>query len=449
MTAASARPTVAEPLDSFAMPWWFEDQASWVADPAVAGNAIYNYPLALRLEGSLEAGALRHAVDRLLARHDVFRTVFESVPGGIHATVTPPSSVQWESMDAPQDGDTERQLMQTATEFSLQPFDLRRDHLLRALLVRVSENDHRLILVTHHLAYDDWSNDIAVQELAREYAAALESASANAGPIDFRYGDFTRWSAQRLRGNVLARHIDFWKKTLDHPTHFAHLQPDLDSAETADSHAGGLVSMSLDSSLAYSIQTLAHQTRGSAFMVLLAAFLCLLSRRSGQLDVGVASCSANRPRPEVEGLIGRFGNDLIIRTSLARNPAFRDLLVQLRNASLDAYSHQEVPFGRVMNAVAPPGHHAHKRLFQTMFILRSAPRRQAGVPGLKVTRIPVPLGIAKYDLNVWIDTDSGFTITFEYRARRFSRQYMAALLSDYLCVLQNATSAPDTTVSNL
>jgi len=441
MTAALASSIHAEPVDSFKMPLWFEDQSSWLTGAAGSTGAIYNYPLALRWEGPVDREALRNAVDQLVVRHDVFRTVFDNAGQGTTARVLPPRRVDWDLRDADPD-----ELPDCAASFTLRPFDIRSDQLLRAQLIRISDENHVLLLASHHLVYDDWSNDIATREIAALYASAPHG-SQSLPAISFRYGDFVRWQNDRLSGSVLAKRMAFWRKTLDHPSHFHHLQPDLDG--DPNSTRGGLVSHRVEAPLAFGIQALAHETRSSLFIVMLAAFQCLLHRRSGNDDIGVASCSANRARPEVEQLIGRFGNDLVIRVSLAGNPTFRDFMRQVRGASLDGYSHQDVPFGQIMTEIAPAGHPAHKRLFQTMFILRSAPRTDATVPGVRLTRVPVALGTAKYDLNVWIDIDAGLGVAFEYRADRFSMSFMTELLKDYRQLLDAAVNAPETRISEL
>jgi len=297
----------------------------------------------------------------------------------------------------------EARSQQVALEEAARPFDLALGPLLRGSLLRLGVDDHILQLRTHHIVHDDWSTGILFRELSELYQAFAAGTESPLPDLAFQYGDYVRWLHGQLQGNVLGSKLSYWKEQLASATGFQHLATDFArSAKSATANRGAREGVVIPTDLANSLKELSRQERVSLFMVLLAGFQALLHRRSNDEEIGVASCAANRPLAEAEGVIGRFGNDMLLRTSFSGNPTFRELLVCVREVALNAYSDQSLPFGKVLKEVTNRTDPNRNPPFQVMFILQNAPRENREIPGLSIKWLPLYAGTAKYDLNVWL-----------------------------------------------
>jgi thioesterase domain-containing protein/acyl carrier protein len=435
--------------DAFVVPPWFSQQATWLQDPWNSDNRVYNYPLVLRIRGSLKEEILQKSLQEIVRRHHVLRSVFRQRNGELIQIVVPPPKQNLRLIDlsecppAERDATTQRLSLEQAHE----PFDLGRGPLLRSTLIRLGPDDHILHLTTHHIIHDDWSTGILVRELFQFYQSfAGEILSAPLSELSFHYGDYVRWHQKQFEKQTSRVH--FWKHQLSSPGAFQHLRTDFDRP-AAPSHRGAREGIELDAELADSLTELSRQERVSLFMVLLAGFQCLLHHYSGHDEIGIASCAANRPLQEVEGLIGRFGNDIFLRTSLSGNPTCRELLIRVRDSALTAYSDQNLPFGALLPNYPNEGEPNRKSPFQVMFILQNAPKYREQIPGLSVSWIPLYTGTAKYDLNVWLKINSGLEVILEYSTDLFRAATMKQILEDYHTVLGMMVKDPGTPVRDL
>ena len=313
--------------DAFLVPSWFAQQKSWLRDPLHSDSYVYNFPLLFRMRGPLNENALRGGLQKIVQRHEVLRSVFRILDGELVQVILPAPELSLPITDLSGLPESVRdaRVQELAFEEARRPFDLAQDPLLRGRLIRVATDDHVLQLTTHHLVYDDWSTGILVRELSTSYRAfAAGMTTVEPGP-SYQYGDFVRWQEERFQGAVLESELAYWKQQLHSPTGFQHLPTDR-VRPALSTHRGARETATLSADLANSLKGMSREERVSPFMVLLAGFQCLLHRYSNQEDIGIASCAANRPLVEVEGLIGRFGNDMVLRTSLSGNPTFRELL---------------------------------------------------------------------------------------------------------------------------
>jgi len=339
---------------------------------------------------------------------------------------------------------------QLALEEATRPFDLAMGPLLRGALLRLGADDHILQLTTHHIVHDDWSTGILSRELSGLYQAFAAGTESPLSDLVFQYGDYVRWLREQLQGNALQDKLSYWKEQLVSPTGFQHLATDFARPRKSDTgNRGAREGLVLPTDLANALKELSRQERVSLFMVLLAGFQAFLHRRSNNEEIAVASCAANRPLAEVEGLIGRFGNDILLRTNLSGNPTFRELLMRVREVALNAYSDQSLPFGKVLSEITNRADPNRSPPFQVMFILQNTPRENWEIPRLSVKWLPLYAGTAKYDLNVWLKIEPMLEVILEYRTELFRAATIKQILEDYETVLRKMVKDPRARVSNL
>src|SRR5262245_7388532 len=426
--------------DAFVVPAWFSQQDSWVREEGESDSAIYNYPVSIRIRGPLDPEALERSVREILQRHQVLRSVFRILDGELVQIVTQPETLAIPLVDLGSFDQAirESQARRLALADALQPLDLAHGPLLSASLLRIAAEDHVLVLKTHHIVWDDWSTGVFLRELSLLYGAFTTGQSSPLPELAFEYADFARWQNERLEGVGLCERLSFWKETLRGGSDFHHLATD-HSRPARRSYHGACEAVTLDQESMSSLKLLSRRERVSLVMTMLAAFQCLLHRYSGDTDIAVGSCAANRPLAEVEGLIGRFGNDLILRTDFSGNPTFRELLGRVRKAALTAYSYQDLPFGKLVEELQRLRDPSRNPLFQVMFILEDAPKEQSQIPGLTLSPFPLDLRTAKYDLNVWLKVHEGLEVALEYNTDLFEAATMRQILSDYKTILEAMT----------
>ena len=438
--------------DAFVVPHWFVQQTRWLEDPSNSDSAIYNYPLLFRIRGPLDEDALKQSLHEIVRRQGVLRSLFQMRDGELVQIVVSPQKQSLRIIDLSKLPETAREarFQQLALEEAARPFDLAVGPLLRGALLRLGVDDHILQLTTHHIVHDDWSTGILSRELSELYQAFAAGTESPLHDLSFQYGDYVRWLEEQLQANALRSRLSYWKEQLVGATGFEHLATDFARpAKSATANCGAREGTVLSVDLANSLKELSRQERVSLFMVLLAGFQALLHRRSNDEEIGVASCAANRPLADVEGLIGRFGNDMLLRTSLSGNPTFRELLTRVREVGLNAYSDQSLPFGQVLKEVTNRTDPDASPPFQVMFILQNAPRENRDIPGLSIKWLPLYTGTAKYDLNVWLKIEPALEVILEYRTDLFRAATMKQLLEDYDTVLRTMVKDPGARVSNL
>ncbi|SRR6266496_698886 len=438
--------------DAFVVPFWFVQQTTWLEDPSNSDSVVYNYPLLFRIRGPLDEGALQRSLHEIVRRHGVFRSVFRMRDGELVQIVvsTQKQTLRLIDLSGLPESAKEVRSQQVALEEAARPFDLALGPLLRGVLLRLGADDHILQLTTHHIVHDDWSTGILSRELSELYQSFAAGTESPLPDLAFQYGDYVRWLQEQLQGNALRSKLAYWKEQLASATGFQHLATDFARpAKSATANRGAREGIVLPSDLANSLKALSRQERVSMFMVLLAGFQALLHRRSSDEVIGVASCAANRPLAEVEGVIGRFGNDMLLRTSFSGNPTFRELLMRVREVALNAYANQSLPFGKVLSEVTNRTDPNRNPPFQVMFILQNAPRENREIPELSITWLPLYAGTAKYDLNVWLKIEPTLEVILEYRTDLFRAATMKQILEDYHTVLRTMVKDPGARVSNL
>jgi amino acid adenylation domain-containing protein len=432
-----------EPVLSFAQErLWFLDQLS-------PGSLAYSVPLAVRLEGELDAGALVAAVNAVVARHEVLRTRFETQKGRAAAVVDSELRLAPELEDLSGDSEPEREAQRRMEQELERPFDLSRGPLLRMRLFKLAPREHRLLLVLHHIVCDGWSLSVLTRELGELYAAHSQGRASGLAAPGVQYADFARWQRGWLSGEELERQLSYWKGRLG--TSAPMLELPVDRRRTALGASRGAVhNFELSAALSAGVKKLCREQDVTVFMVLLAAFQVLLYRYTGQEDIRVGTPIANRTREEIEGLIGFFVNTLVMRGDLSGEPSFAQLLKGTREAALGAYAHQDLPFEVLVEALRPERDLSHTPLFQAMFVMNAAQAAEVELSGLRLSPVEMHRGAAVFDLTLALTESSGGLAGYvEYNADLFEAQSIARLLGHYERILEAVCADAEQPVSRL
>jgi Condensation domain len=325
----------------------FAQERLWLVD-RLGGSVAYNVPFALRLRGGLRAEVLRRALGFVVERHEVLRTCYPVVGGVPVQRVLPGAGFEWWVRDVAQCGGFAAG-WELAVEEARRPFDLVAGPVLRAGVVRVGEQDHLFLLTVHHIAADGWSSGVLAGEVLALYEALAEggsAASAGLAALPVQYADFAAWQRRWLQGEVLEEQLAYWRARL------AGMQlvelPSDRRRPGALSGEGMTRRFELSAGLSDRLRGLARREGVTLFMVLIAGFYAALSRLTGQTDLAIGTQIANRNRLEIEPLIGFFVNTLVLRADLSGDPSFRDLLGRVRETTLGAYAHQDLPLERLV-----------------------------------------------------------------------------------------------------
>ena len=352
-------------------PLSFAQQRLWLLNQLEPDSPAYNQPMAIRLNGTLHIEALKKTLDAIVVRHEVFRTNFllmEGHPVQVVGENLPVELPLIELIGIPGE-QRERAMERFLVEVTQRHFDLSRDLMLRATLVRLDSADHVLFLVTHHI--DGWSSRVLFQEIATIYEAFSNERSSQLLDLPIRYQDFAVWQRQWLQGNVLETQLSYWKRQLDR---VPVLELPTDRPRSAiQTHRGASARIALPESLSEALKDLSRRNRVTLFMTLLAAFQTLLCRHTGQDDIPIGIPIANRTRLEIEGLIGLFANTLVLRTDLSGNPTFIELLGRVREVALRAYAHQDLPFEKLVEVLSPQRSLSYTPLVQILFVFQNWP----------------------------------------------------------------------------
>ncbi|HEY0552879.1 MAG TPA: amino acid adenylation domain-containing protein [Thermoanaerobaculia bacterium] len=396
---------------------------------------------------------LAAAMGEIVRRHEALRTVFRDAPGEPVQVVLPPAALPLPVIDlgglpaAVRQGEAERIL---AAEGG-RPFDLAAGPLLRTELIRLGGEEHLLAVMMHHIVSDAWSLGVTFRELSALYRVFAAGGPSPLPPPAVQYADFARWQRSWLSGEVLAAELEHWRRALDGAPAALELPTDRPRpALTSTAALAGLLPFALPPDLAAALRGLAQREGWSLFMALLAAFDAVLARWSGQRDLVVGAPIANRNRQEVEGLIGFFTNTLALRLDLEGDPTFAEMARRARAATLDGYAHQELPFERVVEELAPERDPARTPLFQVMLVVQHDPAAGLSLPGLATEVVEIPLADAKFDLTLFlIESGGGIAGHLELNRALFDPATASRLLGHLSTLIAGAVADPSARLSEL
>ncbi|WFU85657.1 non-ribosomal peptide synthase/polyketide synthase [Bradyrhizobium sp. CIAT3101] len=378
----------------------FAQQRLWFLAQLDQSSTNYHIPLGWRLEGGLDRSAWQRSLDRVLARHEALRSVFVAPEGKPWVELLPEDAglpvVEHDVRDRP---DADEALLGLCIEEARTPFDLARGPLIRGRLIRISDEEHVLLLTQHHIVSDGWSLGVLVRELSQLYRAFVAGEGDPLPPLAIQYPDYAAWQRQWLSGERLQSQAHYWRNNLSGAP--ARLALPTDRPRPAEqSFAGASVMVVIGADLTRDLKRLSRQHDTTLFMTVLAAWAALLSRLSGQDDLVIGVPSANRGRREVEELIGCFVNTLALRLDLSGGPSVAELLARTRRSALGAQEHQDLPFEQVVEIVQPPRRLDHTPLFQVMLAWQNNAAGTFDLPGLRVEAAADGFDQVKFDLEL-------------------------------------------------
>ena len=429
-------------------PLSFAQQRLWFLQRLEPASPAYNMPGSARLIGRLDVEALRRALQHIMERHEALRTTIADGADGPVQIVQPCADFPLPVIDLsslPGD-EREGEARRLALGAAKIPFDLAKDPLLRAQVIRLAEQEHVLLFTLHHIASDAWSVGVFYRELAALYEAFVTGQPSPLPELPIQYADFSIWQRRRMESDVLQRQLAYWRRQLEGVPPILELPSDR-PRPAALSYRGGDVSLLLPQSLHGALGALGRSEGATIFMTLLAGFQLLLARWSGQSDVVVGAPIAGRTRVELEGLIGFFVNTLVMRTRLSGNPSFRELLARVRETALEAYTNQELPFERLVEELQPERSLNYNPVFQVLFQVENTGRGDLKLHGLEVREFG-RLGFgAKFDLTLRVqETAGGLSCACKYSEDLFSRETITHLLEQYQALLEQIVASPESPV---
>ncbi|HYX24398.1 MAG TPA: amino acid adenylation domain-containing protein, partial [Thermoanaerobaculia bacterium] len=429
----------------------FAQQRLWFLDQLQPGSAMYNIPVVVELTGRLDVAVLMASLAEVVRRQKALRTTFRAVAGQPVQVVAERVESGLPVIDLRSLPDEERELeaSRLATAEARRPFDLGRGPLLRVALLSLGAEQHRALLTMHHIVSDGWSMGVLVRELGTLYAAFLAGVPSPLPELALQYADFAVWQRRRLSGELLESELAWWRGQLAGVPPALELPADHPRPATL-SGRGEVRSFALPAASLAGLNVLSRRHGATLFMTLLAGFAALLQRCTGEDDLVLGTPIAGRTRVETEPLIGLFVNTLMLRARLAGEPPFAALLDQVRETTLAAYAHQEVPFERLVEELAPQRDLSRPPLVQVMLVVQNAPAAPLALPGLALQAAPVDTGAARLELTCsLLETEQGLEGSVEYSRDLFEAPTIARLAGHFTRLLAAAVADPGRPLSQL
>lgn len=440
--------------DRATAPLSYNQQGLWVLSQLMPDTWLYQIPKAVRLMGKLNREALQQTLDSIVARHEALRTSFttvEGVPMQVIAEAFPLEMPLLDLSAMPEDI-REAEAHRILSAEARRPFDLSQGPLIRGLLLRLRDQEHILLVTTHHIVTDGWSMGIFHRELMEGYEACAAGRPAPFAELKIQYADYSAWHRQWFEGTVFDAQLAYWKKQ------FAELPPVLElptdhsraNFQAYQAYRGTHQTLRLSPELTRKVNDLCRTEEVTPFMTLLSAFKVLLHRYTGEEDIVVGSPIAGRCMAETEPLIGLFINVLALRASLSGNPTFRELLSRVKDAALGAYANQDLPFETLVRELQPDRTLAHNPIFQVMFVLQNEPIPPLEFGGLTISHVQVDNVTTNFDLTLDIvERDGQFLIKFECNADLFEEETITRMMGHFETLLTAIVENPARLISEL
>ncbi|MEU9048732.1 amino acid adenylation domain-containing protein, partial [Kitasatospora sp. NPDC048343] len=442
--ATGVRPAVTTAERPERLPLSFAQQRLWFLGELTGPSAAYNIPAVLRLTGALDREALQAALHDLIARHEALRTVFPAVDGQPHQHVRPADQFTCRLTVT---ATTEPQLAAAVARATGHPFDLATELPIRAELFALSPQDHVLVVTVHHIAGDGWSMAPLGRDLSAAYAARMGGQAPAWAPLPVQYADYTLWQRELLGSEedaegLLAQQLGYWRETLDDLPEELTLPFDRPRPAVA-SNRGETVELTVPAELQAGLLKLARTEGVTSFMVLQTALAVLLSRLGAGKDVPIGTPIAGRTDENLDDLVGLFVNTLVLRTDLSGAPTFAELLGRVRDAALGAFAHQDVPFERLVEELAPARSMARHPLFQVMLSLQNNAEAILDLPGIEASAVSDDQQLAKFDLQFDVTEQAdGLSVRIIFAAELFDRASVEVLGRRWLRVLEALATDP-------
>jgi amino acid adenylation domain-containing protein len=427
----------------------FAQQSMWVLHQLSAETVSYTIVGGLHLTGSLHIQVLQRVLTTIVQRHEALRTIFPTIDGRPVQAVQTPRELSLPLIDLCALTNREQEQVLLCTQEAGRPFHLASGPLVRALLLRLTADEHFLLIGAHHIVLDGWSMGVLTRELMLLYAAYAEGLPSPLPPVPLQYADFAQWQQQWLASPAMGEQLAYWREQFHAPRPAGTLPTDHPRLAT-QTFAGAQEPFTCPPELYRALLALGAREEVTLFMTLATAFTILLARTAAQGDVIFGTPIANRTRVELEGLIGCFVNTLALRVDVTDNPRVRELLRRVRRVTLDAYANQDLPFEKLVEVLQPERTVGQNPLFQIMFVLQNTPMPQIQLQNMHVRVVSLPRQVAELDLtlNLW---ESGEQLDghIEYSTDLFERATIARLLAHFQVLLEGMVRWPDHPIGQL
>jgi hypothetical protein len=431
-------------------PLSFSQQRLWFVDQLEGGSPFYNISDALHLAGSLEVAVLKRALDEVVRRHNILRTVFTEQDGGPVQIVQPSSGAELPLVDLsalPLER-RRRETRRLVREEAYRTFDLARGPLLRFRVLRLKEQEHVMICVFHHIISDWWSLKVLVREVSILYKAFLEGAGSPLGELAIQYQDFAVWQRQRLQGESLEAQLSYWRRQLAGAPYLLEFPSD-HPRPLSQTFRGSQHMFELSCEQTSALRALSHAANCTLFATLLAAFKILLHYHSGSEDILVSAPISYRNWVEIEALMGCFVNTLLFRTSVAGNPTFHELLSNIRGTVLEGHGHQDVPFELIIEELTPQRKFSHTPFLQMAFnFVDYDPEIGTSFAELTVTDFSFKQEACPFELNL-VFTYAGRRLlgTLQYRRDLFEEETILWMAHQLQRIIELVSRNPETSLT--
>ncbi|MEQ1778778.1 MAG: amino acid adenylation domain-containing protein, partial [Nitrosomonas sp.] len=437
--------------DQETAPLSFAQERLWFLSQLEPESAFYNEAGAIELIGKLNNYALEQSLREIVRRHEILRTTFVAYEGHPRQRIAPESEIEiryedFQHLPAHQQAHAIKQYM---SEEVKRPFNLNIGPLIRFALIRLTGEQHILLVGLHHIIADEWSIRILLNELGAAYGAFCIGQPSPLSELPIQYADYACWQREWLKGPIFNRQIAYWTEQLKHSPALLELPTDFPRSSVSR-HVGTRYYFEISQETTICLHQLAKNHSATLFMVLAASFAILLNRYTHQQDICIGYPIANRARIGLQALIGFFANTLVLRTNLSGNPTFSEILRRVRKTCLDAQAHQDLPFEKLVEELAPVRDMAFNPLFQVMLVFQSSVEERLELPDIKLNEIDVETQSAKFDLTLGIREENG-TLKgwFEYNTELFLEKTMVRWASYYQKLLQEIVPAVDKPIANI
>jgi amino acid adenylation domain-containing protein len=429
----------------------FAQRRFWLLQKLDQDAPTYNLTRVLSLRGRLDADALHHSFLWLLRRHEALRTDFVEQDGVILQDIHEDVTIELPTCDLMHlpVGQRRDEALRLAADEGRKVFDLACAPLLRLLLIKTGTEDHLLVLVIHHIVTDGWSMSIIFDELAELYESHTTGRRPDLPPPAMTSSDFARWQQDHFTQKSIADDLAYWEASLQGSPEVLELPAD-HRRPSMQSHGGALHSIFVNADLTVHLKEFCASQGATLFMGLLAIFQVLLSRYSGRQDILVGTPVAGRNDPDLTKLIGCFVNTVVVRTDLSGRPCFQDVLKRVREVSLGAYTHHELPFEQLVKHLRPERSRSHAPLFQIMFVMQNGPKQVGRLSGMEIEELEFDSGLAKFDLTLEVvEQNGGLHCWFEYSTDLFMPATIAQMARHFVNLLAAALKEPRIAISRL
>ena len=450
------QPPISKASRDAQLPPSFSQQRLWILDQMEEGSAQYNMPGALKLSGLLDYDVLNRAIETVVDRHESLRTVFAVNEEGnpVQTILSLQSykdrfSMPIVDLSELPEREKQKEIRVNLSEDVTTSFDLSRDLMLRAKLIKVAATEHILLFTMHHIASDGWSMSILTREFSSLYSAYVQGKENPLPALTIQYADYASWQRNWLQGEVLEKQLAYWENQLA-GLPVVHNLPLDNPRPQQQTYVGAIHTDTVSRETHSGLVSLCQAKDATLFMGLHAAFSSILARYSHETDIVMGTPIANREQSEVEALIGFFVNTLILRSDLSENPAFDTLLQQSQKMLMEAYSHQQVPFEKIVDRLQPERTTSHSPLFQIMLILQNNEGAALELPGLTLEPVETDEIISKYDISLNIsESESGLFLAWEYNRDLFKQETIAQLSKHFVRFLDAVVAEPEIPVLNV